>query len=102
MKKLKTGELAVRTGCQVETIRFQEKERLLPHRQRSAGNHRLYGGAHVDRLTFVRHCRSLDMTLDEIPYYGSRTRRIESAAKSMHCLMRISAMSPRASVNSRL
>lgn len=30
------------------------------------GNDRLYGAAHVERLHFIRHCRSLDMTLDEI------------------------------------
>lgn len=66
MQKLKIGELAAGTGCQVETIRFYEKEGLLPVPPRSAGNYRLYGDAHVERLTFIRHCRSLDMTLDEI------------------------------------
>ena len=33
---------------------------------RSDGNYRIYGPAHAERLAFVRHCRSLDMTLDEI------------------------------------
>jgi Cd(II)/Pb(II)-responsive transcriptional regulator len=66
VQKLKIGELALRSGCHVETIRFYEKEGLLPLPPRSAGNYRLYGDAHVERLTFIRHCRSLDMTLDEI------------------------------------
>lgn len=66
MQKLKIGELAARTGCQVETIRFYEKEGLLPVPPRSAANYRLYDDAHIERLTFIRHCRSLDMTLDEI------------------------------------
>ena len=26
----------------------------------------MYGAEHLDRLAFIRHCRSLDMTLDEI------------------------------------
>lgn len=64
--ELKIGELAKRSGCLVETIRYYEKQGLLPHAARSQGNFRLYGAAHAERLQFIRHCRSLDMTLDEI------------------------------------
>jgi Cd(II)/Pb(II)-responsive transcriptional regulator len=63
---LRIGQLAKRAGCLVETIRFYERGGLMPPPARSAGNFRLYGAAHVERLLFIRHCRSLDMTLDEI------------------------------------
>jgi Cd(II)/Pb(II)-responsive transcriptional regulator len=63
---LKIGELAKHTGSQVETIRYYEREGLLPAPARSEGNYRLYGTAHLERLQFIRHCRSLDMTLNEI------------------------------------
>lgn len=63
---LKIGELAVRTGYTVEAIRFYEREGLLPAPARSDGNYRLYREAHLERLQFIRHCRSLDMALDEI------------------------------------
>ena len=63
---LKIGELAKRTGCQVATIRFYGHEGLLPAPARSRGNYRLYSEAHIERLQFIRHCRSLDMTLDEV------------------------------------
>ncbi len=66
MNRLKIGELAELTNCQVETIRYYEKEDLLPAPARSEGNYRLYNDMHVDRLVFIRHCRSLDMTLAEI------------------------------------
>ena len=66
MGTLKIGDLASRTGCPVQTIRYYEQEGLLPAPVRSNGNYRLYGKAHVERLSFIRHCRSLDMTLDEI------------------------------------
>ena len=56
----------MQTGCPVETIRYYEQEGLLSAPVRSNGNYRLYGKAHVERLAFIRHCRSLDMTLDEI------------------------------------
>ena len=65
-KHLKIGELAKRTGCPVETIRYYEREALLAAPRRSEGNYRLYDDAHAERLQFIRHCRSLDMTLDEI------------------------------------
>jgi Cd(II)/Pb(II)-responsive transcriptional regulator len=63
---MKIGELARATRTSVETIRYYEREGLLPEATRSAGNYRVYDDAHVERLSFIRHCRGLDMTLDEI------------------------------------
>jgi Cd(II)/Pb(II)-responsive transcriptional regulator len=63
---MKIGELALAAQTRVETIRYYEREGLLPQAPRSEGNYRIYGPAHVERLAFVRHCRSLDMTLDEV------------------------------------
>lgn len=64
--ELKIGELAAQTGYTVEAIRYYERQGLLPAPARSGGNYRLYRGAHLERLQFIRHCRSLDMALDEI------------------------------------
>lgn len=63
---MKIGELATTTGTQIETIRFYEREGLLSVTERTEGNYRIYTDAHVQRLSFIRHCRGLDMTLDEI------------------------------------
>ena len=63
---MKIGELAQKTGMQVETVRYYEKEGLLPRIGRTDSNYRVYTDAHIERLLFIRHCRSLDMTLDEI------------------------------------
>ena len=63
---LKIGELARRTRCPADSIRFYEREGLLPQPARTAGNYRVYGPAHVERLSFIRNCRLLDMSLDEI------------------------------------
>lgn len=65
-KSLRIGELSARTGCSIETIRFYERKGLLPAPARSDGNYRLYSVADVERLTFIRHCRSLDMALDDV------------------------------------
>lgn len=66
MDSMKIGELASHTDCLVETIRYYEREALLPAPTRSSGNYRLYGDVHIERLQFIRNCRSLDMTLDEV------------------------------------
>ncbi len=63
---MKIGELARRTNTPVETIRYYEREGLLPEPARTAGNYRIYSEPHGERLQMIRHCRSLDMTLDEI------------------------------------
>lgn len=64
--ELRIGELASRTGCSVETVRYYEREKLLPAPGRTEGNYRLYDEAHIACLSFIRRCRSLDMTLGEI------------------------------------
>lgn len=63
---MRIGELANATDSEVDTIRYYEKIGILPTPQRTDGNYRHYSDQHVERLRFVRRCRSLDMTLDEI------------------------------------
>ena len=63
---MRIGELAQVSGTPIETIRFYEREGLLPAAARTEGNYRIYTPQHADRLGFIRQCRSLDMTLDEV------------------------------------
>jgi Cd(II)/Pb(II)-responsive transcriptional regulator len=63
---VKIGELAKRTECEVETIRYYEREGLLPTPPRSEGNYRQYSEQDAERLLFIRHCRSLGMSLEDI------------------------------------
>ncbi len=63
---MKIGELATASDTSVEAIRYYEREQLLPEPARSASNYRLYTQAHVERLAFIRHCRALDMPLNDI------------------------------------
>lgn len=63
---MKIGELARAAATQSETIRYYEREGLLPQAARTESNYRHYDSSHVQRLAFIRHCRSLDMTLAEI------------------------------------
>ncbi len=63
---MKIGELASATDTPIETIRYYEREGLLPAPSRSDGNYRIYRDTHAQRLAFIRRCRVLDMSLDEV------------------------------------
>ena len=63
---MKIGELAAASDTAVETIRYYEHEGLLPAPARTESNYRSYEDAHLARLQFIRSCRGLDMSLDEI------------------------------------
>lgn len=63
---MQIGELAQVAQTTVETVRYYEKSGLLPETARTAGNFRIYGPAHLERLRFIRNCRALDMSHEEI------------------------------------
>lgn len=64
--ELTRGELAVRTGCNIETIRYYEKAGLLPPPPRTQGGYRLYDHELLKRLSFVRRSRDLGFTIEEV------------------------------------
>jgi MerR family transcriptional regulator, mercuric resistance operon regulatory protein len=63
---MRRGELAERSGCNIETVRFYEKMALLPPPPRTAGGHRDYAEQHLKRLTFIRRARELGFRLDQV------------------------------------
>lgn len=63
---MRIGELAQRAGCDVETVRFYEREGLLAEPAREANGYRRYHEAHLVQLNFIRHCRSLEMGLPDV------------------------------------
>jgi Cd(II)/Pb(II)-responsive transcriptional regulator len=63
---MRIGELAARAGCEVQTVRFYEREGLLAQPDREASGYRRYAERHLQRLQFIRHCRSLDIPLPEV------------------------------------
>src|SRR5579863_10273995 len=60
------GDLARGTGTKVVTVRYYEQIGLLPVPSRTAGNYRTYRSEHVRRLRFIRRCRDLGFSLDQI------------------------------------
>jgi DNA-binding transcriptional MerR regulator len=64
--ELSIGELSKETGVKVVTIRYYERIGVLAAPPRSAGNYRVYSPPHVRRLHFIRRCRDLGFSLDQI------------------------------------
>lgn len=84
---MRIGELAKRSGCEVETIRYYEREGLLPKPSRSDGNYRQYRDSDAERLLFIRHCRSLGMSLDDIRVLQSFQAQPELACDEIDALL---------------
>lgn len=60
------GELASRCGVSRDTVRFYERERLLPAPRRSASGYRLYEDGDAVRVRFVKRAQAIGLTLDDI------------------------------------
>ena len=60
------GKAAKLAGVSVDTIRFYQKLRLIESATRSVGGYRLFDGAQIRALTFVRHAQELGFSLTEI------------------------------------
>jgi MerR family mercuric resistance operon transcriptional regulator len=63
---LPIGKLSTLTGCNIETIRYYERIKILPAPPRSAAGQRVYDESHLKRLQFVRRARELGFPLDRI------------------------------------
>lgn len=63
---MRIGELARITGARAETIRYYEKEGLLPPPARTSANYRSYGEPHRQRLSFIRRARDLGFRLEDV------------------------------------
>lgn len=63
---MKIGELARETGVSTQTIRFYEREGLLPMPARSANGYREYGESTIDEIQFIQECQAAGFTLKEI------------------------------------
>ena len=84
---MRIGELARLSDCDVETIRFYEREGLLAAPAREANGYRSYTEAHLVQLNFIRHCRSLGIGLPEVRILRSFQARPELACEEINQLI---------------
>ena len=60
------GEMSRQTGVNIETIRYYERIEIIPNPDRTEGGNRQYNHQQLKRLSFVKRCRELGFSLNEI------------------------------------
>ncbi|MBS0339716.1 MAG: Cd(II)/Pb(II)-responsive transcriptional regulator [Proteobacteria bacterium] len=60
------GQAAEKSGVSAANIRYYEAQGLLAPAGRGQNSYRLYSEADLHQLRFIRMCRAMDMSLDEV------------------------------------
>jgi MerR family mercuric resistance operon transcriptional regulator len=60
------GKASQKSGVNIETIRYYEREGFVPKPDRSAGGRRLYTADEIARLRFMKRCRDLGFSMSII------------------------------------
>ena len=81
---MKIGELAKRAEVPIDTVRYYEREGLIPPPVRRASGYRDYLDADVDRLRFMRRAKGLGFTLQEIRELLSLTALAEDDMSALN------------------
>ncbi|RZA19984.1 MAG: heavy metal-responsive transcriptional regulator [Lysobacteraceae bacterium] len=63
---MQIGQLANQVGVAIDTVRYYERQGLLPQPQRRASGYRDYGPQDIARLRFIRRAKDLGFSLQEI------------------------------------
>lgn len=66
MKAMTSGELAKQSGVNVETLRYYERDGILPQPERTEAGYRLYHDSDVQRVRFIKRAQDLGFSLKEI------------------------------------
>jgi Cd(II)/Pb(II)-responsive transcriptional regulator len=81
---MKIGQLADKTGLSIQTIRFYERKALLAAPERTQSNYRSYSDEALKQLLFIKQCRALDMTIEEISLVLETRTNPESSCENVN------------------
>ncbi len=92
---MRIGELAQLTHTRASTIRYYEQIGLLPAPKRINGKQRRYDGEDLERVGFIRRCRALGFTLEQLHQFAGIAR--SKGPPTEHCreIVRIRLLSVR-------
>lgn len=90
MKTFKTyliSDLAKITHLSTDTIRFYEKKQLIHPSYRADNNYRYYDDEAIKRLIFIKRCRALDMSLQEITQLSALVKQPTEGCQKVNYLI---------------
>lgn len=95
-KSFTIGKVARVTGVGIETIRFYEREGLIPVPPRRNSGYRQYPPATIDRVHFIKKAKGLGFTLAEIKgllslRVGSKTTCADVRRKAVQKIKEVDA-----------
>jgi MerR family transcriptional regulator, copper efflux regulator len=79
---MRSGELAKHVGVNVETLRFYEREGLLPKPARPRSGYRQYEKRDLERVRLIRSCQEIGFTLREVKEVLELHRVLASAERA--------------------
>jgi DNA-binding transcriptional MerR regulator len=85
---LHIGDVASRTGRSVHTIRWYERQGLIPGVCRDHGGRRLYSDYHVGWLDLMERLRSTGMSIRQMREYTHLAQQGAAALAQRHALLR--------------
>lgn len=77
------GKASEQSGVNIETIRYYEREGVVPKPGRSAGGRRLYSSDEIAKLRFVRRCRDLGFPISIIQTFLSLTAQSDRSCSEV-------------------
>jgi MerR family transcriptional regulator, copper efflux regulator len=80
---LKIGDVAERGGVNLQTIRYYEREGLLPQAPRLASGYRMFPESVVGRVRFIKRAQELGFSLAEIRERLSLRENADAGAQDM-------------------
>jgi DNA-binding transcriptional MerR regulator len=95
---LHIGDIASRTGRSVHTIRWYERQGLIPGVGRDGGGRRVYSAFHVGWLDLMERLRSTGMSIKAMREYTALTRKGAAALPQRHALLRAHQVSVRENI----
>ncbi len=95
---MKIGELAARARVGIDTVRYYERQGLLPTPQRQASGYRRYESGDLARLQFVRRAKALGFSLADI----SELLALSALREADMSAMKSAALAKLADVEARL
>src|SRR5258705_5718149 len=64
--ELRIGEVAMRSGVSIDTVRYYERRRLLPIAPRTSNGYRVFTQDAIERVLFIKQAQDLGFSLEEI------------------------------------
>ncbi len=81
---MKIGKLAKTVDCHVETVRYYEKQGLLPPAKKSANGYGNYSENHLRLLRLIRHAKGLGFSQTQVRQLVQLASGREGACDDVH------------------